>query len=539
MSEDTETIKPLRVGILIEGAKAFSNWEIDLFCRLYNNTNIALVCLVVNTAEPAQRSTPALARLLQSFENRFLCPPVQSVQAVLPITIQSTPRILESDLAASDLVPDILLSHVPGPLSDQTRSLGCDVWEYHFNSGGARTADAFGMREVLTKKPTTETAILSRDGPGNVRVIGSIQTNTKFSAAFTAEYAKSMLPSLVENLLKRHAMRGHVRLSTVRSPAPAIQPLSTGELLRYCLTVSIGAGRRAFRSIAKKLGGEPDKWSLLVGHGSILEPSLTQMSEIPQPKNEYRADPFLFERNGTKHVFFESWAARGGTGKIHVGRLDGHEILDIEPIEFGDIHLSYPYVFAHEDDVFMIPETHERRRVEVWKCTQFPTKWELYSTALEGLSPADTSLLQHNDEWWLLTTLSTSQILDHCMELHAFQVDGPELKSVKSHALNPVVLDTVQGRNAGRPFVQSGKLIRPAQSSQHGLYGYDLRLMEITQLAINQYEEREVRRIEPDQAKATTGCHHVDVDGDVIILDARRSYGARLFGARKIALRAV
>ena len=207
-------------------------------------------------------------------------------------------------------------------------------------------------------------------------------------------------------------------------------------------------------------------------------------------------------------------------------------------LDLGGIHVSYPYVFECEGEIFMIPETHQRNRVEVWRCTHFPAKWELHATALEGMSPADTVILEWNEQRWLLTSLSTGSILDHCMELHVYRIDGPDLREVEAHPLNPVVLDTTRARNGGRPFVRHGRLIRPAQITSHGLYGFGVVFMEVTELSMEGYEEKEIRRIEPDRRQATTGCHHVDSSGDFFILDVRRAYGAKLLGARPIALRA-
>ena len=535
---NSATPDKLPVGILIRPGQLFERWEIAVFERLANNSSIDLVAFILAPDFQANEAPSLIRRLLHKLERRLFCPQATAKKLELPEELTRVPQIRIEDCQTIGIVPQVVISHIPGWIPDKECPLPSEIWEYHFHLGGRLESDDFGMREILEGAPVTRTALVSIAGNDELRVVGSFRTNTKFSGAFNAHYAKAMLPSLVERELLKTSACENVPPHRSEEDVPVPSALSGAELPRYWAKVLSGAFRKAVQSLSARIGGTPNRWSLFVSQGNILQSPLDELEELPQPKGEYRADPFLFEMDGQKYVFFESWNGRGSSGRIFAGILDGSDIRDIQPLDFGDIHLSYPYVFAHGGDIYMVPETHERKRVEVWRCTQFPVKWELHATALQGKSPADTMILQHKGEWWLLTSLCTGSILDHCMELHAFRIDGPDLGKVEPHRLNPVVIDTTRGRNGGRPFLSEGKLIRPAQSSDHGLYGYGLRLMEITQLSLDEFEEREIRRIEPVPGRSTTGCHHVDISGDLFILDARRSFGSRMFGAREIALRA-
>jgi hypothetical protein len=172
----------------------------------------------------------------------------------------------------------------------------------------------------------------------------------------------------------------------------------------------------------------------------------------------------------------------------------------------------------------MMPETHKSHRLEIWRCTEFPLKWELYSTALEGQSAADSILTRHGDTWWLFTNLSEFHAYeDHCSELYIFQVDGPALTQVTPHHNNPVVIGSTVARNAGRIFERDGKLYRPSQHNVHGVYGYGLNIMEIEELTLDTYRERCIRTIAPDFKAGLLGCHHFDAAGGRYVLDARLS----------------
>jgi hypothetical protein len=106
-----------------------------------------------------------------------------------------------------------------------------------------------------------------------------------------------------------------------------------------------------------------------------------------------------------------------------------------------------------------------------------------------------------------------------------FRVDGPDLKSIEPHAFNPVVFDSRRARNAGRVLEMNGKLYRPGQDNSHGLYGYGLRLMEINQLSLDDYEEVEHEAIAPDFEPGIIGCHHLDIRGEQVIMDVRKGIG--------------
>lgn len=219
-----------------------------------------------------------------------------------------------------------------------------------------------------------------------------------------------MLPSLVERELVRTA-RGRSRTDDAQSasliiPSAPRQP-TFGETALYCARLAFNVIHRMITNALRKLGGEPGNWSLVVSEGDILNSPLDRLTELKQPKGEFRADPFLFEHGGEKYVFFEACGHGGAKGRIEVGRIAGDQLEDVQALDLGEAHNSYPYVFEHGDDIFMIPETHERNRVEVWRCVDFPGQWTLHATALEGQSPADTVLFEWEGQNWLFTNLGS------------------------------------------------------------------------------------------------------------------------------------
>ena len=527
---------------MIDQELGFEQWEIDLFARLIGNPAISVeAVLVCRGASRLAKPGFALQSVL-AIEAIIFGMAAGRVSRRTSDVLEPVPHIPwnEADRLHPDL--DLILSHVPGLPGAIRAELSSEVWEYSFNRGAQTMPEALGFRETKEQKPVTRMAIFGHLPCGTYREIGSCEIGTKFSAVFTAMFAKSILPAFAERELVHYRKD---RLTPVAVTSPAAQddartasPPSLIELGTYVVQLAGRVLRRTSAEVLRRFGARPGSWSLLIGRGDALNSPLDQLTELRQPDGQFRADPFLFQKDGQTYVFFESCDYSDGRGKICVGRIDGNRLVDITEIDLGDGHLSYPFVFAEDGEIFMIPETSHNRRVEVWRCTEFPARWTLHATGLEGHSPADTVLFKSSDQWWLLTNLCTGSVIEHCMELHAYRVDGPDLELIEPHPLNPVVLDTTSARNAGRPFERDGRLIRPAQMNSHGTYGYGLRLMEVTELSMDAFSEREIRRIEPDASQATIGCHHLDINDDMFILDARRAFGSRRWGARPIALRA-
>ena len=104
-------------------------------------------------------------------------------------------------------------------------------------------------------------------------------------------------------------------------------------------------------------------------------------SEFIKPgRDEFWADPFVISVNKKNYVFFENYSYKSKKGKISCGILSDGKIENIsDALEF-DYHLSYPFIFKMDNAIYMMPETVEAKRLEIYKAIDFPTKWKLYST---------------------------------------------------------------------------------------------------------------------------------------------------------------
>jgi len=240
---------------------------------------------------------------------------------------------------------------------------------------------------------------------------------------------------------------------------------------------------------------------------------------VPRDDRFY-ADPFLFEGNGSDWLFFEDYRYATGKGVISCIELDDNiKHSDATVVLETDYHLSYPFLFEWDSQVFMLPEAGENKTVELYRAEEFPYRWKLESVLMSDVRAGDPTLLQHDGIFWLFLTL------DHGgeeinRELWLFSATSP-LGPWKSHPRNPIVNDLSSARPAGPLFIQGGELIRPSQDCSIR-YGHRVKLNRVEVLNEREYRETTIATFGPDWLPGNLGTHHLSRSGRFIAIDGRR-----------------
>lgn len=160
----------------------------------------------------------------------------------------------------------------------------------------------------------------------------------------------------------------------------------------------------------------------------------------------------------------------------------------------GATHLSYPFVFRHDGELFMLPESRQDKKVELFRSTGSAFEWRSEQVLLDDLPATDSTLFHNEGRLWLFATLSPDR--DAAVdELHLFSapsLDGPWTP----HPANPVVSDVRSARPAGALFRHGDQLLRPAQDCSRA-YGWRVVLNRVETITESAYSETPVGRIEP------------------------------------------
>jgi hypothetical protein len=243
---------------------------------------------------------------------------------------------------------------------------------------------------------------------------------------------------------------------------------------------------------------------------ALANPVLTRES-IRDLSAGFVADPFMISVDGTWYMFFEIMDAQTGKGVIGLASSQNgtdwvyHQVVLAEPF-----HLSYPYVFEHMGDYYMIPECHESRTVRLYRAWEFPSRWSLAGTLLAGGVFLDPSIVRYANRWWLFAETNPLFRYDTLRLYSAPALTGPW----SEHPASPIVRrDPYSARPAGRVVLSGETLVRYAQNCS-AAYGTDVRAFEVTELTSSRYRERPagVQPILGPTGKGWNGCgmHHLD-----------------------------
>jgi hypothetical protein len=240
---------------------------------------------------------------------------------------------------------------------------------------------------------------------------------------------------------------------------------------------------------------------------------------IYPPNDRYWADPFLLKAGGTNYVVFEDYSYETERGVISALEMGPRGPVGSSQVVLTcDYHLSYPFVFSWRGSLFMIPETADAGRVELYRAVKAPQEWTLEAVIMHDAPLADCTLVELNDRWWMFTNTAApgASFWD---ELHLFHAPSP-LGPWTPHRLNPVVSDVRTARPAGALFQRGSAWYRPSQDSARG-YGSATNIQRIIRLDLNDYEEVTVGKLLPRWRPGLTGIHTVNALGGLTVIDAR------------------
>jgi hypothetical protein len=251
---------------------------------------------------------------------------------------------------------------------------------------------------------------------------------------------------------------------------------------------------------------------------------------VPSPSYGYYADPFLWKHGDAVWLFAEEYQYAKAKGRLVAIELsDSLEVLSVRPVTCGqffgriDCHSSFPFLFEIDGVPHMIPETCERKSVDLYVCETWPDRWRLKRRLLFGVDAADTMVVWSEGYWWLFTSVRAGNRNRH---LEIYYTENLEKGTFRPHPQNNMSqyegLSHGTGRNAGYLARSSeGEIIRLMQKSEN-FYGEGVSLMKVTELDTERFKETPISSV-PELPLIKTGfsTHHVSRIGDLIAYDVR------------------
>ncbi len=193
------------------------------------------------------------------------------------------------------------------------------------------------------------------------------------------------------------------------------------------------------------------------------------------------ADPFAHFRDGAWYLFFELF--QWGSNNAVIGASRSSNLKDWEPLGIvlkQPHHLSYPFVFEHDGQIYMMPESKSVKRVDLYRAVEFPYRWKFEKTILQGRL-MDCSMVKHQGRFWIFAGWRSYGLKLY----HASHPLGPW----KSHWLPCIrFYSRSSARPGGRPVHLDSQLIRFSQDCTE-CYGKQLRAWKVTRMNRLWYSE--------------------------------------------------
>jgi hypothetical protein len=264
-----------------------------------------------------------------------------------------------------------------------------------------------------------------------------------------------------------------------------------------------------------------EQWIILIKKSSQMAVNMGSFQRLLPPKDRFWADPFIIEEEGKYYLFIEESPYNTNKGHLSVMTLKDDNIWS-EPTTILEksYHLSYPNVFKIKNEYFMIPESGANKTVDLYRCTEFPYKWEYCKTLIDNISAYDATIVEHNGLWWMSCSVVEHDNMSSCDELHLFYSDKFDSTNWHAHQANPVVSNVSLARPAGNFIKKQGRLYRAAQNCSNR-YGYGFSFTEVLGLSVNSYKEQVITTVEPCWKKDVLSTHTYNYTKNISVSDAK------------------
>jgi len=261
-------------------------------------------------------------------------------------------------------------------------------------------------------------------------------------------------------------------------------------------------------------------WDVFYSNESIYPFKYKNLKKLNNPPNCFLADPFISFFNSREIIFHEEFNYKERKGKI-----SATEIIDNKHNYLGTIleepfHLSFPFLFEENNEIYMIPESYGSREIRLYRNIEYPTKWKLEKILLQDVSAVDSMIIKHKGLYFLLTTLDTSDTEELSSELHIFY--SKDL--IKGNWINinsglPIFIDGTKGRNGGILYTKE-ELYRVAQVQEGIHYGKNIEIFAIEEINSSLYEEK-ISNFKHLKALNTKydSHHHLNICGKYLVTD--------------------
>ena len=410
---------------------------------------------------------------------------------------------------------------------DILKAAKCGVWSFHHGDNDVNRGGPAGFWEVFQNNPVTGSVLqIINDELDDGKILAKSYSTTDpiLVKRNCNNYYNKTLSFLPRKLKELHELGKDQFLEKVEEQNKNIKfysnrlytkPTNTEFLKMSCYNF----GKFLKRNLKNSYSFE--QWGLLFDIKNEISKSMWRYKKILPPKDRFWADPHIISMDKNYFIFIEEYVYSKSKGHIALIKMDKEGNYDyLGKVLEKDYHLSYPFVFQFENNFYMIPETESNNNIELYKCTDFPKKWEYHGEIMNNVNAVDTTIFNYNDKWWMFTGMKENLGSSNSDELFLFHSDNPLSNDWESHSNNPIISDVRQARPAGKIFSFKDDIYRPSQNSSK-FYGYGISVNQINNITKNEYQETIVTSILPNWDNNISRVHTFAYDDGLSMIDAK------------------
>ncbi len=258
---------------------------------------------------------------------------------------------------------------------------------------------------------------------------------------------------------------------------------------------------------AKKIG----RWS--VGFSFVDDPfqkldineenliPYEQVDSLLNSEGNYIADPFFIFDDENYYLFTELKGEENADIALFTS-TDGLNYKYEGVVLDEDFHVSYPQVFRHDGEIYMLPETKQSGNVLLYKAIDFPKKWEISDTLIKNRRLKDATILLEKN---LIVAVDDymNQLLFESDSLHGAWKESQRFNGRKGNETRP----------GGRFFNYKNEWYLPIQDRAYG-YGSGIsiyKLKEADEMISLELSEKRFLKETPEVKWFNRGMHHFDI----------------------------
>ena len=185
------------------------------------------------------------------------------------------------------------------------------------------------------------------------------------------------------------------------------------------------------------------------------------------------ADPFVIEKDSTLYMFYEEMSGKRNSTHGNICVLESRNGISWQRLGYAleaKFHLSWPYVFMHNNEYYMLPEKGATHELALYKATDFPMKWIKEKVLFSNISYTDPIIYFEDSISYLFIEINKQLCLYYSNDLLS--------DNWKEHPMSPIS-EPPYSRLAGEVKKIDDKLYLFAQESLDS-YGTGVHAFEIT-----------------------------------------------------------